>query len=72
MTARVVLFSKPDCELCEEAREMLETMGEPFETANDPRLDLRVPVVVVDGRIVTEGRISERAVRAALRRRPSL
>ena len=69
---RIVLYSKPDCELCDEAREVLEKLGQPFEVARDPAYDLRVPVVEVDGRIVTEGRVSERAVRAALRRSASL
>jgi hypothetical protein len=65
---RVVLYSKPDCELCDEAREMLDGLDVSYEVARDPAFDLRVPVVEVDGRIVTEGRVSERAVRAALRR----
>lgn len=69
MPHRVVLYTTSDCELCDEARRMLDALGHPYEVAHDPRYDLRVPVIEVDGRIVTEGRLSERAVRRALRRR---
>lgn len=67
---RVVLYSKPACSLCDDAAEMLTSLGVVFSVANDPIYDLRVPVIAVDGRIVTEGRVSPRPVRAALRRRP--
>ena len=67
MTHAVVLYSKPDCSLCDDAREMLDGLGHAYEIAYDPRFDERVPVVEVDGAIVTEGRVSERAVRRALR-----
>ena len=69
MSARVVLYSKPVCGLCDEARAMLDRIGEPYEVAHDQRYDLRVPVIEVDGRIVTEGRVSERTVRKALARK---
>lgn len=67
MSHRVVLYSTPGCELCEEARALLERLGHPFAVERDPRFDERVPVIEVDGRIVTEGRVSERSVRRALR-----
>lgn len=70
--ARVVLFSKPDCSLCDDARRLLDSLGVSYEIAEDPRFALRVPVIEVDGRIATEGRVSERALRRALRRRPSV
>lgn len=69
MTHRLVLYSKPHCELCDEARAMLDALGHTYEVAEDPRYALRVPVIEVDGRVITEGRVSERAVRRALRRR---
>ncbi len=65
--ARVLLYSKPNCPLCDEAREMLDAMAVEFEVAYDAAYDLRVPVIAVDGRVVTEGRVSERAVRRAVR-----
>jgi glutaredoxin len=64
----VVLFSKPDCSLCDDARAMLDAAGIAYEVAHNPAYDLRVPVIEVGGRVVTEGRVSERAVRSALRR----
>lgn len=65
--SRVILYSKPDCPLCDQAREMLDALGHPYEVVVDPRYAARVPVIEVDGRVVTEGRVSERAVRRALR-----
>ena len=67
MSHRVVLFSKPDCCLCDDAKQMLDELGHEYEVDHDPRFVDRVPVIEVDGRIVTEGRVSERAVRRALR-----
>lgn len=68
MTHRVVLYSGPGCELCEEARAVLDRLGHPYEVARAERYAARIPVVEVDGRVVTEGRLSERALRRALRR----
>lgn len=64
----VVLYSAPGCHLCEDAETMLGSLGVAYRTATDARYAERVPVIEIDGRIVTEGRVSERAVRAALRR----
>lgn len=63
-----VLYSKADCDLCDDAREMLERLGHPFTTAEAGEYAPRVPVITVDGRVVTEGRVSERAVRRAVKR----
>lgn len=65
---KVVLYTGEGCSLCEEAAEMLRSENVPFETATDPRFKERIPVVEVNGSIVTEGRVSMRPVRAALRR----
>jgi hypothetical protein len=62
------LYSKLDCELCDDARAMLDAIGHPYEVAFDPGLAERVPVGEVNRRVVTEGRVSERAVRRALAR----
>jgi hypothetical protein len=48
---------------------MLNDLGVEFSVAHDPRFDERIPVIEVDGRIVTEGRVSARPVKAALKRR---
>lgn len=54
---RVTLLSKPGCHLCEEAREVLVRIGEPFDerdiTSDDALWDEygdRIPVVLLDGR----------------------
>ena len=67
MSHRVVLYTKPDCSLCETAEGLLDRIGHPYERAWDDRYVLRIPVIEVDGRVVTEGRVSERALRRALR-----
>jgi glutaredoxin len=59
--AKVTLYSKPDCPLCEEARLVLERAraGTPFDleevdiTSRDALMEAygeRVPVVAIDGR----------------------
>jgi glutaredoxin len=76
--ARVELFTRLGCHLCEQAKAVLtELRAElPFsllETDVDSNFalqqayGLRVPVVVVDGRCISELRIDE-AARASLRR----
>jgi glutaredoxin len=72
MTARVVLYSKPGCHLCDDARGLLDGWGIAYEVIDsDPRYDLRVPVVEVDGRVVAEAPIDERALARALPRASS-
>jgi len=67
-TSRVVLYTGDGCSLCEDARAMLDELGVAYETAADPQYAQRIPVVTVDGAIVTEGRVSKRAIAAAIRR----
>jgi glutaredoxin len=66
--SEVVLYSAAGCHLCDDAVEMLESLDVAYRVASDPRFAERIPVIEIDGRIVTEGRVSVRAVRAALRR----
>jgi glutaredoxin len=67
MAPRVVLYSKPGCHLCDDARGLLDGWGIAYEVIeSDPRYDLRVPVVEVDGRVVAEAPIDERALARAL------
>jgi hypothetical protein len=67
MGARVVLYSQPDCHLCEDARGLLDGWGIPYEVVDsDPRFVLRVPVVEVDGAVVAEAPVDERRLRKAL------
>ncbi len=77
----VLLYMKPECHLCDTAREWLEDFAAdpahfvPFELEEiDIRRDLavfeeyrsRIPVILVGGAIVAEGRM-EHAAWAALR-----
>lgn len=68
MQARVVMYSRPDCGLCDEAREAI--LAERTRTAFDYRevdvsgddaleleYGIRVPVVVVDGEELFEVRV---------------
>ena len=69
MASRVVLYSKPGCHLCDDARGLLDGWGIAYDMIeSDPRYELRVPVVEVDGRVVAEAPIDERALARALPR----
>jgi glutaredoxin len=75
---RVVLYARPDCHLCDEARAQLEALraeGWPFELEevdidSDDRLLARllerIPVVELDGRIVSELGLDQGELRARL------
>jgi glutaredoxin len=77
--ARVVLFTRPGCHLCDAARAVVERVTAEFgeryaerDITLDPQ-DLStyvdsIPVVVVDGVQVDFWRVSEDRLRAALRR----
>jgi hypothetical protein len=62
---RLVLVTRQGCHLCDEALASLRALGHDPELADvdsDDRLhdlyDWRVPVVLVDDRVVAEGRIT--------------
>ena len=62
---RLVLVTRQGCSLCDEALSLLRTLGHDPELADvdsDDRLhdlyDWRVPVVLVDDRVVVEGKIT--------------
>ena len=72
---RVVLVTRKGCHLCEQALELLGQLGHEPELADvdaDDRLhdlyDWRVPVVLVDGRVVAEGKIERAALERSLGR----
>ncbi len=72
---KVVLVTRQGCHLCDEALSLLRGLGLHPELAdvdaNDElhRLyDFRVPVVLVDGAVIAEGRISLDSLQAALKR----
>jgi glutaredoxin len=78
MTPTVVLYARRDCHLCDEAREQLEALlgeGRTFELEevdidSDDRLHARflerIPVVELDGRIVSELGLDQGELRARL------
>lgn len=82
VSARIVLFGKPGCHLCDDARAVVERVasefGEPYlerDISADPALMREhgesIPVLVVDGVVVDFWRVSEERLRAALARRRS-
>jgi predicted thioredoxin/glutaredoxin len=69
----VVLVTRQGCHLCDEALSALRALGVDPELRDvdaDGELyglyDWRVPVVLVDGRVVAEGRIDQAALRKVL------
>ncbi len=83
MTARVTLYSKPGCHLCDDARAVIERvcadLGESYvelSILEDPELLRRygeeIPVTLVDGAQHDFWRVSEERLRAALAVRPDL
>ena len=78
--ARLILYSRPGCHLCEEMKAVIERIGQELPLALDeidisvdPDLERRygdqIPVLVVDGRRVAKYRISEQDLRRSLRAR---
>jgi glutaredoxin len=79
MAARVTLYSRPGCHLCDDARAVVERvcadLGEEFvelSIDDDPALQERygeeIPVTLVDGRQHDFWRVDEQRLRAALTR----
>ncbi len=75
----VLLYSRPGCGLCDEARDaiLLERARTPFgfeevDISGDEALErefgLRIPVVLVDGEELFETRVEPRVLREALQR----
>ena len=80
MTARVTLYSRPGCHLCDAARAVIERvcvdLGEAYDEVDidtDPELQQRftdeVPVTFVDGRQHDFWRVDEERLRSALTNR---
>lgn len=77
MAARVTLYSRPGCHLCEDARAVIERvcaeLGEEYveiSIDDDPALRARygeeIPVTLVDGRQHDFWRVDEQRLRSAL------
>jgi glutaredoxin len=77
VTARVTLYTRVDCHLCDDAKAVLEDVRRerPFELTTvdvdtDPALfeayGLEVPVILVDGRKAFKYRVDAESLRARL------
>ncbi|HLI07396.1 MAG TPA: glutaredoxin family protein [Ktedonobacteraceae bacterium] len=73
---QVTFYTKAGCHLCDEAREMLDDIAAetPFELAEtdirtSPELfeqyRYRIPVIIIDGTLIVEGRIEYRELAQA-------
>jgi glutaredoxin len=67
---RLVLYSRPGCHLCDDARIVLERIGEPFEEIDIESDDAllkryleRIPVVVLDGEELYDFFVDEQDLR---------
>jgi glutaredoxin len=70
VSARLVLYSRPGCHLCDDARVVLERIGEPFdeidiETDDDlhRRYLERIPVITLDGQELYDFFVDEQDLR---------
>jgi len=81
--ATVVLFSRPGCHLCDEARAVIEAVRadegfvfEEIDIETDDELvrdyGIRVPVIAIDGEDSFEISVTPEALRTAVRGRPGL
>ena len=75
MTPRLVLYGRPGCHLCDDARIVLERIGEPFaevDITTDDGLHAayleRIPVVALDGDELFDFFVDEPALRGHLDR----
>jgi glutaredoxin len=71
--AQLVLYSRPGCHLCDDAREVLQRIGHPFEEVDiDSDDELlrryleRIPVVALDGKELSDLFVDEADLRARL------
>jgi glutaredoxin len=73
MSARLTLFTRPGCHLCDDAREVLLRVGAPFDEVNietddalHARMLERIPVVALDGDELFEHFVDEDVLRTRL------
>jgi glutaredoxin len=75
VTPRLVVYGRPGCHLCDDARAVLERIGEPFaeiDITTDDALHAayleRIPVVALDGEELFDFFVDEGVLRAHLDR----
>jgi glutaredoxin len=68
--ARITLYGRPGCHLCDDARAVLERVGEPFEEVDIESDDAllkryleRIPVVAIDGQELYDFFVDEQDLR---------
>jgi glutaredoxin len=68
--ARLVLYSRPGCHLCDDARAVLQRIGEPFDEVDiesdddlHKRYLERIPVVALDGQELYDFFVDEQDLR---------
>ncbi len=73
MSARLTLLGRPGCHLCDDARAVLDRVGEPYaevdiegDDALFKRYLERIPVIAVDGEEAFDFFVAEEALRARL------
>jgi glutaredoxin len=69
----LLLYGRPGCHLCDDARAVLQRVGHPFEEVDIESDDEllrryleRIPVVALDGEELSEYFVDERALRRRL------
>jgi glutaredoxin len=74
MPTRLIVYGRPGCHLCDDARAVLDRVGEPYAEVDIERDDAllaryleRIPVVTLDGEELFEFFVDEDALRARLR-----
>ena len=74
MSGALVLYGRPGCHLCDDARAILQRVGAPFseidierDDALHARLLERIPVVTLDGEELFEHFVDEWILRARLK-----
>jgi glutaredoxin len=75
VSRRLVLYGRPGCHLCDDARAVLERIGEPFDEIDIESDDAllaayleRIPVVALDGDELFDFFVDEAALRKLLDR----
>jgi glutaredoxin len=68
--ARITLYGRPGCHLCDDARALLERVGEPFDEVDIESDDAllkryleRIPVVAIDGQELYDFFVDEQDLR---------
>jgi glutaredoxin len=73
VSARLTLYGRPGCHLCDDARAVLDRVGEPYlevDISSDDelhkRLLERIPVIALDGREIYDHFVDENDLRKHL------